>query len=220
MAILLSRPAVAAPLLDQEYFPYLFSPFTIFAGGVEQAEASQTFTVGVTGMMTSVDLYVFSAPSANPAPLLVDIRKTVGGVPILGSAGPHILASAEIPKSAVPDLSLVSPGYSWLGPWLHVELDDFQVTAGEQLAVTLRSVDTTWYQWFMPIVYGPNDPIYPDYAGGNLWTGGAGEPWFDANVDAAFRTYVVPEPAAVAMLAPLAALALRRLHSRRRLPVA
>jgi hypothetical protein len=87
---------------------------------------------------------------------------------------------------------------------VHVDLPDFEVTAGEQLAITLRSGDFGAYQWIRSGTFEASDPPISDYAGGNWFTWNI-DHWVDAfPFDHGFRTYVIPEPASLAMTASAA----------------
>jgi hypothetical protein len=87
----------AAPGLDQSFEPT--SP-NVFAGIDPSADKAQTFTVGITGQLTRVDVYIRRLDAGTSDSLVFDIRETVSGVPIEDDG--TTLASATLAPSSVP----------------------------------------------------------------------------------------------------------------------
>jgi hypothetical protein len=199
---LLSTVASAALVVDQEFVQH--NGIGSFASPLSSVYGlnSQTFTVGVTGKLSAVDVFVCSI---NPpgVPLQVDIRSTVAGKPS-GSGG--VLTSAVVQHADVlkaSDLPEVPGGYNvWNAPLLKVTLPPISVTAGDVLALTLgaNSPGVTYY-WIRPSVISINDPPVPDYAGGAMWLEDGGD-FVPTLSDGTFRTYVdvVPEPSSALLL--------------------
>ncbi len=204
--------ATAAPIVDQQFVgqPGTRSA-TVHIGWSNEYRQSQTFTVGRTGLLTGVDVYVVALERENN-PLMVDVRRLANGEPTIGDSGTNILASATIAKQNVPTVaSLPGPLNGpnvWGGPMLHVDLPDFPVKTGEQYAITVRSDDIgVGYMW----VHTNESTSYPHnlaYAGGSLFH------WYSDNWidyfpdDAGFRTYVTPEPNALTLTGAAACLLL------------
>lgn len=144
------------------------------------SEAAQTFTVGITGTLTEVDLFAYRF-SGSIGDLIVDIRGTqANGLPTTG-AGQELLTTT-VPASSV---SGSGPGF------LAVDLSsfNFHVTAGESLAVVIHvapdpNADVT-YWWG-----GRTDN---QYANGFMTVrdnGTGGWVVFDTNWDLGFKTWV------------------------------
>ncbi len=129
----------AVPMLDQSYTA---SPdATGFVGLNNFIDRSQTFTVGISGILTQVDLLNFQRNSATTDALLFDIRTTSGGVPTEPDSGGNILAS----------LSLAAASVSTTFGTLSVDLSPFSVSvaSGDVLAIVLSSDDPVGgaYRW-------------------------------------------------------------------------
>ena len=141
-------------------------------------DKAQTFTVGLTGQLTGVDVFIFRQSIATED-LIVDVRATAGGVPIENNAA--ALATVVIPRLSVP----TTVGF------LHVDLTPFAlgVTAGDVLAIVLRTASHGGpeYGWD-----GQTTDPYP--AGGHYFRNpSAGVPTWtltDPSFDVGFRTFV------------------------------
>jgi hypothetical protein len=146
-------------------------------GGSEQSLA-QTFTAGISGGLDQVDLSVFKT-NGPTAPLTVEIRNVVGGVP-----GPSVLASGTILPAAVGTTAAFLPAtFPVPAP----------VTAGTQYAIV------AWTSSVSPDTYGwrtqSTGNVYP--AGSHFFQNDSPpEPaWTStSSADAAFKTYVIPSP--------------------------
>ncbi len=193
---------MSASIIDQQFVGQSGTgSATAHIGWSNEYQQSQTFTVGRTGSLTAVDVYVIALERENN-PLVVDVRRVVNGAPTTGDSGPHILASATIAKQNVPTAaSLPGPlngSEVWGGPMLHVDLPDFPVSAGEQLAITVRSNDIgVGYMWIHTLEW-MNQPHNLGYAEGNLFAWYAND-WVDYTEDGGFRTYVTPEPTSLVL---------------------
>ena len=148
----------------------------------------QTFTVGVTGTLTRIELRARRFTDSTSAPLIIDIRNTSSGVP-------------EEPNSPVLATTTASAGSIPLGsisnaPFTSFDLStaSLDVSSGDVLAIVLRSTDQ--YEWMKDNSAG--------YSGGSefirstispTWTVG------ELDDDFAFQTFVVPEPSAAYIFA-------------------
>jgi hypothetical protein len=150
---------------------------------------AQTFTVGYTGSLTSIELYIFGSAGMQE-PLQVNIRSTLDGKPT------DSLSHVSIPANDIPRRSEL-PGKigdytAWGGEWLSVDVPDVAVAAGDVLAISLeatQTVNANFYSWLAPSMIWRGDPPIPDYAGGRFgyFYDGA---WTMGNSDYSFRTYV------------------------------
>ena len=156
---------------------------------------AQTFTVGKAGLLDRVELQLErrSGDRVPTAPLVVELRRTVAGVPDATAGG--VLAAVTVPALSVP-LTVFRE------PFLGVDLgaQAVPVSVGDMLALSLRSdtLDDRGYFWAID-----NDE---HYARGEFFTlhpttGGVFIPLSRADpsnprfIDGGFRTFVtVPEP--------------------------
>lgn len=118
--------AQAVPLLDASYDPG--NTFTVYAG-IDAADFAQTFTVQSTGILSSIDLLLDNA--AGPiGDLLIDVRRTVGGVPVEDNADVLMSVAARFDDIG----SFTQPS------WFNVDTSSFgiRVTTNDVLAVVLR----------------------------------------------------------------------------------
>jgi hypothetical protein len=173
--LLLAAPA-SAGMLDQQY--------DTNEGGWASAYTdncvAQTFTAGVTGAMDQVDLKLKSGN----APLTVQIQTASTTAP-----GGTVLASASIPPSAaLPDEFTFVPVALPSPP---------AVVARSQYAIVIYSGGALAWSWEV----GGFDPASASYPGGqefevsgpNMCPPSATASWDGSqNLDAAFRTYVIP----------------------------
>ena len=135
LAVFLSS-SVSATVLDQEYadtadrFANIGQDSNFPAD--PDLDIAQTFTVGQTGVLTGVEVFV--RRSFTPTitdPLVFDIRTTVGGSPTEPDSGANVLASISAAASSIPTVA------SFVG----FDLSGFgiSVTAGDVLAIVLQS---------------------------------------------------------------------------------
>src|SRR5262249_36628157 len=142
------------------------------------SEAAQTFTVGMTGTLTEVDLYAFRF-SGTVGDLILDIRGTQpNGLP---NTSPNLLTTT-IPAASVPGSP---PAY------FPINLSAFNLhaTVGAKLAVVLHATanpgDDTTYWWG-----GRTDNPYANGLMTVRDNGTGGWVVFDPNWDLGFKTYV------------------------------
>ena len=189
--IAIATPVLATPVLDQAYD----ARATGVDGGTSIQSGQivyQTFTVGVTGTLDSIDLQVVQSSQGVPTgDLVVDILATTNGTPDLAS----VLGSGSVAGTDLPAFSFTD------GQFTNVDLSaaGIEVTSGDVLAFRLRPVLSTDF-----FTIADRDGLLPDYTGGAFFvTRGIDNPPVSANdSDAGFRTYVepVPEPSSLALL--------------------
>lgn len=133
----------AAPILDQENVTG--SPQALFGGGSVE-EGAQSFTVGLTGMLTSVEVKIQS-PSV-PFDVTLGIYETFGVTPI----------ETVIAEVTIKNISSLPSTAQWL--LFDLSSFDISVTTGETYAIGLGS-QTDGMFWLGS--YGNH------YAGGFSW---------------------------------------------------
>jgi hypothetical protein len=148
----------------------------------ETREMAQTFTVGVAGRLTAVELLLEDFGSVGTDDLVVEIRTTTGGTP--DADGASILAMGVISSS-----SLESPA-----SFQRFDLDEeVPVAPGDVLAIVLKGLGAGFAFW-----WGGGDGT--DYGPGAFFertpsTGGVFELWLQpidpfSEADLQFRTWV------------------------------
>ena len=208
-----------SPILDAAFEP---GGTAIFGGVIEGRfdgsfiDQAQTFVVGTTGFLTSVEVLVDRTQDA--ADLLVDIRLLSAGIPSAFDGGALLTASA--PFLTVP---------TRIPEWVAVTfLTPLAVTTGDELALVLRTrpvfPSDQNYSWRGDTgdKYLNGHAFVRSSGDGALWTALCG---FDdctvaANrADFGFRTYVdplpVPEPSVAALLTIGLVVGTRRLIRRK-----
>jgi hypothetical protein len=190
--------AAATPILDQRYDnllePGLFSEYVVQSDPNSIIGTAQTFTVGLSGWLTEVDLLLFArnATSASAA-VPFEIRTIVGGRP-----GDTVLSSGVV---------MVPTGYAG-SSFLPALFPSIAVDAGEQLAMYTPGTTVAAsgdVQWF--------GDKFGGYGGGTAFQDLDGDGAFSGrgetlpSADAAFRTYVdpsgmsaIPEPGTMLLL--------------------
>lgn len=182
---ILSASFADGPVIDQEHVPngYIYSPFVF-----SNQTLAQTFTVGLPGKLTNVDLRIFRNTTTT-LPFVVELRKTNGfGAPDVNPTG--LLASIAV------DAALVLNN----GNDTAVDLGNqaFTVQTGSLLAIVLKSTtsQSDFYMW----ATSSSDATQPgiDYLGGQAFGRSGSQPSFvvETGGDRGFRTYVtaIPEP--------------------------
>jgi hypothetical protein len=184
LVTLMTTPVVvSAQVLDQGFQP---TGQLISIGTSSDRALAQTFTVGVSGMLTRFDAYVAGGPVA--VSVIWEIRPTINGVPVESAtaslASGTFLGNAASQNWSFYTVNLASP---------------IPVSTGEVLAIDLRTppgyngVSISW------------EGERPDpYTGGYAFVGtpvGIPDPnataWATstlAGYDLGFRTYVEPVP--------------------------
>ena len=143
---------------------------------------AQTFTVGVAGVLDSVEVTFF-----RDAPTSVRILATLGGVPIGGAAGSTVLATSSLVASA--------------GSVFTFELSSsaLAVAVGDVLAIELFGDAQALWSGSSSNPYAPGSSFFFNTMFGiNTWEVGSSSDFF-------FRTFVlvtmVPEPSTLALFA-------------------
>ena len=195
----LACSAASAAVIDQSNDTG-FSVDAASAIGASQ-EAAQTFTVGLDGQLTQLDVLVgldIGGPSITD-PLVVEVRTTSARAPAVADTSPPVFASVSIPSNQFVQ------GFSWVS----VDLSGFDVpvSVGEVLAITMRTNSAT------PFAYNWWGTQANNYAGGATFGRTTGGSWDALGfiADESFRTYVqVPESATMSLLVLSAGAALLR----------
>jgi PEP-CTERM motif len=194
------RASHAAGVLDQQLNPASYPPDDLVSAGFGGTQnLAQTFTVGITGTLSEVDVsverFAFNPPTGT---LYLQIRTTTGGVP---AADPSFVLQASVPESALP----IAGNYGFVP--FDVSSAGLQVTPGEQLAIVLLAPN-----FANPVSWiGVQGDFYP--AGGAFVEQEPDFGWISSGsgIDYGFQTFVatVPEPSTLSMagLACLAGLA-------------
>lgn len=188
----------AAPILDQQFDP-ANKDFTIAIGTTSEGlpnftDAGQTFMVGITGTLTSVDVMVGRSGELIADSILFDIRTTTLGFPTVPNTGGNILASVSIPAGSIGVASVPTTFTSVDLTGLGVD-----VTAGDVLAIVLRSAGALpAHSW--------TGSSTNEYSDGSAYRRFSSTPWevpstgpppgVSAN-DFAFRTFVEPSSSVV-----------------------
>lgn len=206
--------ALAIPIVDQSFpdssFPDTgaISPGNVGSNigkpGSYDLESAQTFTVGVSGLLTRLDVGIRSSlyqSTGSGVDLLIDFRPTLDGVPIWDDSSAlssFVLSTEDFlddQQSRIHSIDLTSVG--------------LYVTAGEQLAIVMRAPGSTgtldMYSW-QGYYSDPNHV----YEGGSRYSRNlqlAYMGWKETpEMDLIFRTWVnsdtdpVPEPATMLLL--------------------
>lgn len=185
-ALLHTMPSDASPIKDQAFEP---SPPDTIPTISPNRPWAQTFTVGLTGTLTGVDVLFAQIFRTQALGLEVTIFDTVGGAPHAALTQPFRFSSAGVPIVFHPaDFG----GYAYLSARFSLP-----VTAGDVLAIVATTEPTSGpapeyaeYYWAGAFAGG--------YPGGNLYST-TGGPWFQAGAeDQAFRTFVAPSRAPTA----------------------
>ena len=182
-------PVTATPILDQVSFENPHTPAV--ASTLNYRDIAQTFTVGISGTLTRVDIPILKSPSLTTDPIF-DIRRTVGGIPVEDDN--DILASITVPNESMSsDLPRV---------FFPIEDLNVLVNSGDVLAMVLRIPDepTTNGEVSWSVVFEDQYSRGNRFIRDEAWTD---TPWSNgwsndtiADHDLVFRTFVdpIPEP--------------------------
>jgi len=182
--------ANAGGMLDQSN---VVSTFTFDAAVVSEVSRGQTFTVGLAGVLSEVDLEIYKSTNTVVDPTF-EIVGTTGGVP----DDTKLLYQTTIPLSSIPTFDTPPTGAFTLTP-VDVSSADIVVTPGEVLAVTLsRNApgNPPWLLWRQGIGGYTRGDSYDSIPPGAPWT-------IDSPYEGGFQTFVssaVPEPSAVVLV--------------------
>ena len=176
--LLQAQPGDAAPIKDQAFEP---SPPDTIPTIYSNYRWAQTFTVGLTGTLTGVDVLVAQMFNRQADALEITIFDTINGAPHVALTAPVRLSPADVPIVFHPsDFG----GYAYVNGKFSLP-----VTAGDVLAIVV-STGFSQYFWAGTLAGG--------YPRGTLYrtTGG---PWSPEGVeDMAFRTFMAPSLAPTA----------------------
>ena len=170
--------------LDQIFDPPASGSPNIFATSCAyfntNQEEAQTFTVGLTGTMAEVDLFISRFNTNNIGDLIVDIRACQADGRPTSTGGP--LASITVPAASVPG----NPAAFFA---VDFNAENLAVTAGEQLAVVLHVANdpgaNVTYYW-----EGRSDSQYPGGGFTDRVIGNYDWPAVSATNDLGFKTWV------------------------------
>jgi len=144
---------------------------------------AQTFTVGITGQLTDVQVLINGF--SQTADLVVDVRPTVNGVPVSDDSA--ILGEVAIPASEIPGFPFTFVNFDFYSRNIHV-------TSGDELAVVMR-IDKSSQGGD----YGWRGDTGDKYSSGVAYTRGSTYDWFaptsdSLTVDYGFKTFVRADP--------------------------
>lgn len=158
---------------------------------------AQTFTVGINGLLSQIDLPIFNTNGGTEG-VTLDIRSVSGGIPEMDDSlvlGSVFLDVAELSTS-------VSPGD--VSSWASVDISSLGiiVDVGDILAYSVRTDSTAAYLYNPEFgdTYSGGMAYRRNYAVDTAWGDFGGR----SDIDFMFQTYVdtsaVPEPASVLLL--------------------
>jgi hypothetical protein len=181
--------AHAGGVLDQSN---VVSTFTFDAAVVSEVSRGQTFTVGLAGLLSQVNLEIYQSTGTTVDPTF-EVLGTTGGVP----DNTKVLYQTTIPLSDIPIFDTPPSGAV---PFTSVDVSSagIIVTPGEVLALTLsRNApgNPPWLLWRQGV---------GGYSGGNSYDSiPPGSPWtIDDPYEGGFQTFVasVPEPSSIVLV--------------------
>jgi hypothetical protein len=182
MLALPCRPASADPILvDQSFLPARLNLFTWVRDDVV---AAQTFTVGVSGYLTRVELLLTHDTGLGSA--MLDLRPTLGGVPVEDGALAlaHALLSVTTNDRSAPT-ALVAADLSAFS---------IPVVRGDVLALVLQDPEANWWGQTNATYDRGELFIRSPSLGTATFTRPVGNSPNELPYDLAFRTWVDPAP--------------------------
>ncbi|MHC4931582.1 MAG: hypothetical protein ACYTGV_05255 [Planctomycetota bacterium] len=133
LLLLAAEVCQADSMLDQNYDPTTTGS-TAYIGQSNLVDWAQTFTVGSTGLLDSVDFKILRKSSEVVDPLLFDLRSTSSGTPAGSDSGSAVLFGTSLAASSIPTTAgFVSVDLGSAG---------LSVSSGDVLAIVLRSDDS------------------------------------------------------------------------------
>jgi hypothetical protein len=182
-------------MLDQVFIASPESEVTSAFGVNPDLVAGQSFTVGRSGILSSIDVGLFRRDSV-PTTITVDISRTVDGIADFSESG--VLARRSVSSELLP-IYIFHEFHHQQRFTLHVDFSDnfLQVNPGDTLAIILRP-NAFIHSWWSD---NGRDVSYPR---GLFFQASFGQSGWDVetydNGDAMFRTFVVaPEPASIGL---------------------
>jgi hypothetical protein len=212
--------ALAAPILDQEFVP----PGTASVDGVISnqfasfVDQAQTFTVGITGNLVGLQLYLYTNTTTRGA--IVDLRPTLAGIPV--NDDNSALIGALVASSSIPSLSF--PTFVTID----LSASPLAVVAGQELAISIRGA----LRGFDDGSFNIRGDLGNPYGSGAAFSRtNATVDWFQScafgdcgpasnQIDFGFRTFVepavaaIPEPSTMLLVGVGTAWGLRRRRCR------
>jgi hypothetical protein len=174
-------------ILDQSN---VVNTFTFDAAVVTEVSRGQTFTVGLAGILSQVNLEIYQSTNTVVAPTF-DILGTTGGVP----DNSKVLFQTIIPLADIPIFD-TPPTTAFPLTSVDVSSAGIVVTPGEVLALTLSRDapgNPPWLLWRQGIGGYSRGNSYDSIPPGAPWT-------IDATYEGGFQTFVsVPEPSTVVL---------------------
>lgn len=212
--IVLIAPVVQGQTLDQQ----ITAPGGFWHNVNAGYDWAQTFTSGLGGQLTRVEVQVAKEATTTRLPLIVEIRRTTAaGSPVEENG--NVLGRVSLDPSRFRTLSdyLQNQGSIWVAADLAGS--NIQVSPGDVLGIVLRSEE-------------PNDPFdrgyvwksYPqgqdEYPGGDAFKREPGQTFLRMTggfaTDSSLRTYVlVPEPGTAMLLLAAGGVLLARRRGRK-----
>lgn len=182
---------VTAESLDQSFVPPIPSVISGVSG--DFGESAQTFTVGISGVLSRVNVLLANEkPNLQFGNLYFDIRPTVNGFPVEEDMAAFAFGSMSI--------SLLPPRPLPLLFSFDVSSFGVHVTSGDVLAIVLRSDSGTDVGWYG--VLGDAYPLGDLYGRGPVGSRDLTGGWSRSHADLGFQTFVepVPEPTTIILL--------------------
>ena len=134
--VLHPTPGGASSFKDQAFEP---SPPDTIPTIFREYRWAQTFTVGVTGTLTRVDVLVATLFNQQPEDLEITIFNTIGGAPGAALTAPFHISPASVP---IAPHAATFDAYAYLSAQFALP-----VTAGDVLAIVVSTGASSQYYW-------------------------------------------------------------------------